>query len=757
MNTLFTLIYNLSILVSISIISSFIVYRGNNEWRRTILQGVLFGSAAVIGMLNPLVVAPGLIFDGRSVMISLSALFFGPLAAAITGTMALLLRINQGGTGVIVGTLVIIMSAAVGTLYNMRNKRSNIEVSTKMLYLMGIVVHVAMILLMFTLPGGKSISTIKIIGMPILLTYPIATVLIGRILLEAHEHRRVLDALRESQADLSATNEELSASMEQLVAVEEELRSQFEELQTSYEHNIESESQLNSALDNAPIPIMLRADDGEILKISRRWTEITGYTIRDIPTVDEWTAKAYGTDKLRLLSLIESSYNAEDSKSDGEYKITCADGKERVWLFKTAKIGKIADGRRVTMVAATDITENKIFEEALILAKNDAEAANAAKSQFLANMSHEIRTPLNGIMGMLQLLDMTPQTEEQKEYIRLSKTSSDALLVVINDILDYSKIEAGKMELEKAYFNLEKIINDVVGLFKLSAMEKGLVLNTSIGTDVPINLIGDSFRLRQIISNLIGNSVKFTNEGSIDILIKKVKSTENRKVMLEFAVKDTGIGIPSNRADILFKSFTQIDNSNTRKYGGTGLGLAISKSLVELMDGSIWVESKADEGSAFYFTCILETDSSENNPVDAVVENELECHNKSTLNILLAEDDSVSRMIIEKLAPKKGWNVISAKNGMEAVAAFKQRAIDIILMDVQMPEMNGYIATEVIRQLEEPRHTPIIAMTAYALQGDREKCLKAGMDDYLTKPISIDEFYATVEKWTENKNIEAKP
>ena len=214
--------------------------------------------------------------------------------------MALVFRINQGGTGVIMGTLVIITSATIGTLLNIRNKRRDIDVTIRLLFFMGIIVHIVMILLMFTLPNGSGISTIKLIGLPILLSYPIATVLIGRILCEANERRRIVDALLESQTNLNTTNEKLNISLEDLVAVEEELRSQFEELQISNELLMESENQLNSALDNAPIPIMLRADDGEVLKVSRKWTEITGYTIQDIPTINDWTTKAYGTDKLKI-------------------------------------------------------------------------------------------------------------------------------------------------------------------------------------------------------------------------------------------------------------------------------------------------------------------------------------------------------------------------------------------------------------------------------------------------------------------------
>lgn len=330
METLFELLYNLGILISISIISGFIGHRNKKGLERSILQGLIFGIAAVIGMLHPLVIAPGLIFDGRSVMISLSGLFFGPLASAIAASMALIIRIIQGGTGLIMATIVIVLSASIGAFLNIKNRRKNTEITINMIFLMGIIVHLIMILLMFTLPGGIGVNIVKLLGIPIIIAYPLATVLIGRILLESNERSRMV-----------------------------------EELQISNELLIESENQLNSALDNAAVPIMLRTEDGEVLKLSRKWTEITGYTIQDIPTVDEWTKKAYGSDKEKIQALINDSYKSTSTKTFREQPIIIADGGVRIWEFNLSIIGKLADGRRVTMSAATDVTDRIIAEKTL--------------------------------------------------------------------------------------------------------------------------------------------------------------------------------------------------------------------------------------------------------------------------------------------------------------------------------------------------------------------------------------------------------
>jgi PAS domain S-box-containing protein len=398
------------------------------------------------------------------------------------------------------------------------------------------------------------------------------------------------------------------------------------------------------------------------------------------------------------------------------------------------------------VVTFQDISERRDIESAIVEARNAAIESARTKTAFLANMSHEIRTPLNGVIGMTSLLLDTNLSHEQRHYSNIIKQSADLLLDIVNEILDFSKIEANKLELEKIPFNLRLLLNGLVEFFKLETSKKGLRLKLDIAKNLPENILGDSNRLRQIFNNLISNAIKFTENG--EILISALVENENDdNVSLKFIVSDCGIGLSKDNQDVLFQPFTQADPSTTRRFGGTGLGLAISKQLAEMMNGKIGVESEIGKGSSFWFTAefgktdlVLHTEHSEKSVSSSfVIENKTQLLSNNA-EILIAEDNEINRQVALGMLHSLGYTADSAANGLEAVNALKSRDYSLILMDCHMPEMDGFAATREIRLLEnDKRHTKIVAMTANALIGQEECCIKYGMDDYLSKPMLKDD------------------
>ncbi len=379
-------------------------------------------------------------------------------------------------------------------------------------------------------------------------------------------------------------------------------------------------------------------------------------------------------------------------------------------------------------------------------ARKAAEEANKSKSAFLASMSHEIRTPLNGIIGMAHLLETANLNSEEYEYLKSIKYSANSLLEIINDILDFSKIEAQKMELEKTVFNLKDLMSTIMNSFLYMKEEKDISLLLDIDWDVPDTVLGDPVRLRQILINLIGNAFKFTSEGSVKTSLKKMKETKDI-VELNFSVSDTGIGIPKNKIGNLFESFKQLDSATTRKYGGTGLGLTIVKNLVHLMGGQIQVESEPDKGSTFSFTIPLYKTS---RTAASLLEEDSEIQEKIIdMSILVAEDNKVNQLFLMKLLERKHCTVDLVDNGLKVLEKLKTHSYDLILMDIQMPEMDGYRATLLIRREEENtgKHIPIVALTANATEEDRKKCFECGMDDYLTKPVKSEKLFSCLLKY----------
>ncbi len=517
----------------------------------------------------------------------------------------------------------------------------------------------------------------------------------------------------------------------------------------------ESEEKFRTISDRANDAIIMMDDTGAVSFWNRAAENLFGFTAEEAQgrVLHELLVPVhYREPYSRWLSDFQRTGKAVVLGKTIETDVVRKDGTEIPVEFSLSAVSIKEKWNAVGVVR--DIRPRKEAERVLKEAKETAEATTKAKSEFLANMSHEIRTPMNGIMGMTDLVLRSGLNEEQEKYLRAVKGSSDHLMHILNDILDFSKIEAGRLELEEVFFDLKSTLDTAMGQIAPKIHDKGLALTCRVDREVPVSLEGDPVRLRQVLFNLLGNAIKFTEAGEIRVECG-VEKDDGDTVLLHFIVSDTGIGISKEKQTDIFESFRQADGSMTRQYGGTGLGLTISRNLVELMGGKIWVESEPRVGSSFHFTARFQMQSEEwtvpshmeTTPVpapDAISRAE-----QGSLRILLVEDNDINQMMAANILRKWGHAVDVAENGSKALDRLAEDAYSLILMDVQMPVMDGLEATRAIRKREERDggHVPIIAMTAHAMKGDRERCLESGMDDYLSKPIDPERLAGALEMW----------
>lgn len=461
---------------------------------------------------------------------------------------------------------------------------------------------------------------------------------------------------------------------------------------------------------------------------------------------DFWVSGLHADERKKVVDSLYKTIASGANSWESDYRFLRSDG-GYAHINSRAYVIKNEDQKAIRMIGSMqDITDRKNAELEAQKARLEAEEARKTQEQFLANMSHEIRTPMNGVIGMTQLLAGTELNKEQREFVEIIKESAGNLLVIINDILDLTKMVSGKIIIDKVDYVFADVVKNSIQINRFKAEEKGILLKTAIDKNIHPVLSGDPFRLNQILVNLISNAIKFTEKGEVNVSVNLLEEDEER-VTLEFCIQDTGIGIEEDKLEDVFERFIQASGATTRKYGGTGLGLTITRQLIELQGGSVQLKSKLGIGSTFtFFLKIIKGNAG--TPVSVIMNaaDSQQLQSLAGVKILLVEDNLINQKVAVKMLTNQGAKVAIANNGLEAIEMLREKEYDIILMDIQMPEMDGYQATRFIRkELDDPiSKTPIIAMTASALTSEKDKCLNAGMDNYITKPFQAKELFEKI-------------
>ena len=666
-----------------------------------IFTGFVIGLIGIILMLTPWILVPGIVFDTRSVVLSVSGLFFGAIPTIIAMIMTVIFRLTIGGDGSLMGIAVIISSGSIGILWNKYRSLSKSKYYIPELIALGLTVHISMLLCTLLLPADKVISTLKTVTVPLLTIYPIATVLLGTLMFRQYKNWQ---------------NRKASEKL------------------------YESEQRFSELLKNTTLFSTIIGVDSSIIFCNHSLLSVSGYRLEELIGKNFFEIFIEKNSREKMLDIFNSVLGGKEGHLNYENSILLRDGTSLLVSWNNTLF---RDNNGVVIGIASigeNITKRKQSESELIQAKIKAEESDMLKSIFLANMSHEIRTPMNAIMGFSALLgEKNIEDYERSQYIEIIRSSSDRLLQLINDIIDLSKLEAKQLSITISECSLSEIFTHSTELFKKSELllKKPEIEFTSYFPDEMENLIilSDGIRIQQVLDNLISNAIKYTERGKIETGLSL--RLEDGREYIEIYVKDTGIGISEEKNDLVFERFRQVEEGVFHE--GAGLGLSISKGIVNLLGGNIWFISEINVGSVFYFTIPYIRPESPSNKVAKKKEVFTQLVGK---NIIIAEDDYNSFRYLELLLKERYANISYAKNGRDLLKLIENNLPDLILLDINMPIMSGF---EFLAEMKSKGiSVKIIAQTAYALPDEKERCINAGCHGYISKPISKTELYEVI-------------